>query len=109
MVYQNDIYIREFLIATFGPSQACTRLRVILFWRTYVSFTRKLSTQSSGFETGTERDEITRFSLWTGIGSARSLVKGLFECVLRADLTAESARSLEKGSEREYSYQLPAF
>ena len=49
-------------------------------------------------------DEITRFSLWTGIGSARSLVKGLFECVLRADLTAESARSLEKGSEREYGY-----
>ena len=47
-------------------------------------------------------DEITGFSLWTGIGSARSLVKGLFECVLRADLTAESARSLEKGSEREY-------
>ena len=49
-------------------------------------------------------DEITRFSLWTGIGSARSLLKGLFECVLRADLTAESARSLEKGSEQEYGW-----
>ena len=48
------------------------------------------------------RDEITRFSLWTGIGFYRSREAGLFENEKKADLTAESARSREAGSEREY-------